>query len=126
MFSMLSLLFDLFVSLSFPNIATALEIVPAEITSAIIVRFSTSPSFNLPIIQVDPSHSPTVVVLERTLRCGLKVSATYTPVALHGPLFVTVIVNFILSVTLTTPDTLTYLFICRSTLATAVMFLIEA
>ena len=40
MFLMLSLLFDLFVSLSLglPKIATALEMFPAEITSAMIVK----------------------------------------------------------------------------------------
>ena len=55
MFSMLSLLFDLFVSLSEPNIATALEIVPADITSAMIVRLWVSPLFKSPTIHVAPS-----------------------------------------------------------------------
>ena len=70
---------------------------------------------------VVPSHSPMLVSLDINLRYGLKISLTYTPVALHGPMFVTVIVNLILSVTFTTPETLTSLVIIKSTLLTAVM-----
>ena len=120
MFSMLALLFDLLVSLSLLVIETKLEMFPAEITSAMIVNVWTSPFVRLPMTQVEPSHSPTLVSLDITLRSGLKTSLTYTPVALHGPVFVTVTVNLILSVTLTMPETLTSFVIIKSTLLIAV------
>ena len=126
MFSMLALSLDLLVSLSLLVTLTTLEIFPEDITSAMIVRLWVSPLFRLPITHVLPSYSPILVLLEISLRWLFKISLTYTPVALQGPMFVTVIVNSIKSVTFTIPLTLTFLVICRSTLVIAVMFLMLA
>ena len=54
--------------------------------------------------------------MDTNLRLEFKTSLTNTPVASHGPLFVTLIVNSIKSDTLTTPVvTLTNLVISKST-----------
>ena len=64
--------------------------------------------------------------MDTNLRLEFKTSLTNTPVASHGPLFVTLIVNSIRSDTLTTDETLTTLVISKSTMFKAIILVILA
>ena len=82
---MLSLLLDMLVSVPLPVTVTTFSIIPEYAIIASIVKTALEPFVKLPIYHILPSHLPTVVTLDTEASLSLKVSVTYTSVALQGP-----------------------------------------
>ena len=106
---------------------TLFSIIPEYMILAVIFKVALVPLAISPMTQVYLSiylPGPSTLIISRQ---SLKGSQTYTLVALHGPSFQTVIVNSIMSVTLTSVVlTLTVFWILKSTIGLAVMLGIES
>ena len=81
----LSLLLDMFVSVPLPVTLTTFSIIPEYAIVALIVKVAVEPFAKSPIYQILPSHLPALVTLSSKASLSLKVSYTYTSVALQGP-----------------------------------------